>query len=265
MSSTYNKYGKYYDIIYKGKDYLKECRDLVEYLNSYSVIDVHKILDLACGTGGHSLAFASMGYDVVGIDKSPIMINKALNKAEKLNLKVEFLVQDMRKFSLRRIFDAAFCLFGSFGYLLEDKDVMEMLVRVREHLNRNALFIFDFWPSFRMSFLKRLGYTRSLRRIVGENSIILRSVNMDFNVENSIVEYFIECYVLNSAEKKVLDHFTEIHCIRCFMPSEIKHFLVEAGFEPLAFFDVNWGGEKIYTCIPAKISSSNIACLAFRR
>lgn len=39
-----------------------------------------KILDVACGTGSQSLAFAKRGFSVTGIDLSPEMLGKAIQK-----------------------------------------------------------------------------------------------------------------------------------------------------------------------------------------
>src|SRR3990167_10561890 len=39
-----------------------------------------KILDMACGTGAQSIAFAKKGFSVVGVDLSPDMLMRAKNK-----------------------------------------------------------------------------------------------------------------------------------------------------------------------------------------
>jgi SAM-dependent methyltransferase len=41
-----------------------------------------RLLDLGCGTGEDALRFARMGYDVDGLDLSPVMIQAARNRAE---------------------------------------------------------------------------------------------------------------------------------------------------------------------------------------
>lgn len=55
---------------------------------------VQKILDVGTGTGFLSLILAEMGYDVVGVDVSEKMIEKAKKKAVNRGLKVEFKLGD---------------------------------------------------------------------------------------------------------------------------------------------------------------------------
>ncbi|WP_172632619.1 class I SAM-dependent methyltransferase [Methanotorris igneus] len=53
-----------------------------------------KILDVGCGTGFLSLILAELGHEVVGIDLSEGMLNKAREKAKNLGLDIEFMVGD---------------------------------------------------------------------------------------------------------------------------------------------------------------------------
>jgi 2-polyprenyl-3-methyl-5-hydroxy-6-metoxy-1,4-benzoquinol methylase len=140
----YEKYGKYYDLIYSAKDYVEECGCIEKYLKHFSMITVKKILDIGCGTGSHAIVLAKRGYRVVGIDPSRIMIDQA--KIKGAGLPVKFYVQDMRQFRLDETFDLVICMFGTFDYLITDEDVRNALRAIRRHMRSEALFIFDFWP-----------------------------------------------------------------------------------------------------------------------
>src|SRR3989338_5629896 len=52
-----------------------------------------KIIDVACGTGNQSIAFAKKGFSVVGIDLSPDMLKYA-NKKKKPFYKLKFIRKD---------------------------------------------------------------------------------------------------------------------------------------------------------------------------
>ena len=52
-----------------------------------------KILDMACGTGSQSIAFAKRGFFVVGVDLSPDMLARTKKKIKK-DMSVTFLCQD---------------------------------------------------------------------------------------------------------------------------------------------------------------------------
>ena len=66
------------------------------------------VLDIGCGTGEHALFFAGEGYEVWGIDSSPLAIGKAKEKAAGRGLHVQFLVLNALDLSsLTRKFDTA--------------------------------------------------------------------------------------------------------------------------------------------------------------
>jgi ubiquinone/menaquinone biosynthesis C-methylase UbiE len=54
----------------------------------------HEVLDVGCGTGFISLRFAELGHTVTGIDLSPLMIDRALSKAERAGREIDFRVGD---------------------------------------------------------------------------------------------------------------------------------------------------------------------------
>lgn len=76
-----------------------------------------RMLDLACGTGAAAVAFARLGYDVVGVDRSEAMLARAKARAEQLP--ITFLCQDMRELALPQPVDLTVCLYDSLNYLLE--------------------------------------------------------------------------------------------------------------------------------------------------
>lgn len=66
------------------------------------------VLDIGCGTGEHALFFAEEGYEVWGIDSSPLAVQKAREKAAGRGLPVHFLVLNALDLSrLDRKFDTA--------------------------------------------------------------------------------------------------------------------------------------------------------------
>lgn len=69
----------------------------------YSLAPKGRALDIACGTGSNSIFLAKKGFDVVGVDISPVAINKARAKARKERLRhlLHFKVIDIRSFSFK--------------------------------------------------------------------------------------------------------------------------------------------------------------------
>jgi SAM-dependent methyltransferase len=54
------------------------------------------VADLGCGPGAHALALARRGYDVVGIDGSPRMVEAARTRAARHKVNASFEVDDVR-------------------------------------------------------------------------------------------------------------------------------------------------------------------------
>jgi len=68
-----------------------------------------RILDAGCGTGSLSVLLAELGYDVTGIDFSPVMIARARTKASNAGLGATFHVMDAAAPSLPGGYDAVVC------------------------------------------------------------------------------------------------------------------------------------------------------------
>jgi SAM-dependent methyltransferase len=76
------------------------------------------VLDVGCGPGRHTLAFARRGLEVLGVDLSPDFVSLARQAAAAEGLGARFEVGDVRELAYDAGFDAAVCLCqGGFGLL----------------------------------------------------------------------------------------------------------------------------------------------------
>ena len=71
----------------------------------------HRVLDLACGTGRHTLYLAKHGFDVYATDMAATGLKMAREKAESLGLNnIHFQEHDMRSIPFAdKFFDAVIC------------------------------------------------------------------------------------------------------------------------------------------------------------
>ncbi len=84
------------------------------------------ILDVGCGTGGHSLHWGDVGYNVIGIDSSSEMIQYAQRMAEEREIDTEFQCMKMTDFSnkLQVQFDTIVCVGNTLAHLIEKETML---------------------------------------------------------------------------------------------------------------------------------------------
>jgi SAM-dependent methyltransferase len=86
---------------------------ILQLINRLDVKPGNRLLHLACGTGEYSEALVSRGYDVSGIDISPLNIAEAKKKENSL---LQFFIHDIRLPFWGNYFDYALSLFSGFGH-----------------------------------------------------------------------------------------------------------------------------------------------------
>jgi SAM-dependent methyltransferase len=69
-------------------------QELVQLIES-GRIPSGRAIDLGCGTGSNAIFLAQKGFDVTGVDYAASAIEKARRKADGLEAKVEFIVDDL--------------------------------------------------------------------------------------------------------------------------------------------------------------------------
>jgi glycine/sarcosine N-methyltransferase len=90
-------------------------------------VGARRVLDAACGSGGHALWLAQQGYEVTGADVSPVMIALARQKAAAAKLEAPFIVSDLANLQASIAYDAVLCLGNSLPHLLTQDDLVAAL------------------------------------------------------------------------------------------------------------------------------------------
>lgn len=207
----------YYHILYKNRDYREAelfISKLIEYLNPPKQ---SKILDLACGTGRHSIYLNSLGYDVVGVDLSRNSISVA-KKREKDRLYFE--VHDMREVYRSASFNYIFSMFTSFGYFSDPYDNIKMLKSVEESLYQKGIFVLDF-----------LNTHKVVKNLVAEEDKIVEDIK--FSIKREFKKGFIQKNIRFRADNKDYN-FTEK--VQGLFKEQIEQLFVEADLKIKAIF-----------------------------
>jgi SAM-dependent methyltransferase len=102
-----------------------------------------RVLDMACGSGRHSLELRRRGFSVVGADISPDLIEIARRDAAQEGLDVDFVLADLRDLDFENEFDLVLNLNdGAIGYLESDEEnlrTFEVISRALKPGGRNVI------------------------------------------------------------------------------------------------------------------------------
>jgi len=102
-----------------------------------------RILDLACGTGRHSLELVRQGFSVVGVEISPELVEIALKDAKEQGLRAEFLQADLRELDFEEEFDIVLNLNdGAVGYFESEEEnhrTFEVISRALKRGGQNLI------------------------------------------------------------------------------------------------------------------------------
>lgn len=200
-------------------DWFKDWFNTEEYLNVYNhrnetdaedhiklilktilLRDDAKILDMACGSGRHSIMLSRKGYDITAVDLSSNLISVAKENAAKENLKINFVQSDIRTFNTSQRFDLVLNLFTSFGYFDNDDENFAVLKKAHDYLKNDGYFVLDYFnTNYLMNNLiayskEQIGYSEFIqeRKIEGKRvkkkiSIIKGSITKEY--EESVRMY----------------------------------------------------------------------------
>jgi len=115
----------------------------VEKILRLTGVTAGNVLDLCCGPGRHAVALAKRGFAVTAVDRTSFLIEHARARAAQANLPIDFVLEDMRRFSRPATFDLIINLFTSFGYFEDEADDFRVLQLVRENLRPGGAFVLE--------------------------------------------------------------------------------------------------------------------------
>jgi len=105
----------------------------------------HKILDVAAGTGFHSVELMKAGFDVTSCDGSAEMLVKAFENGQQHDLILQTVQADWRWLNrdIQGKFDAVICLGNSFTHLFNERDRRRALAEFYAALKHDGILILD--------------------------------------------------------------------------------------------------------------------------
>ena len=186
------------------------------------------LLDVACGTGNFSLAFAHMGAEVIGADPSAEMLAAAREKAAASGQDILFLCQPAEELDLYGTVDGAICCLDSLNHIPDYEDFCAALARVTLFLETGRLFIFDLNTIY-----KHETVLADHIFIIEQNGVYCvwqNETDRQTHTTDILLDFFVE-------ENGVYRRGTDAFCERAYSPEAVEEAIRRAGLETVAVYD----------------------------
>ena len=223
MSQVFDAYARYYDLLYRDKDYAAEAEYVASHIHGRAP-QAKRILELGCGTGAHAEYLARMGYTVHGVDLSEAMLARA--EARKATLpsevaaRLSFGLGDVRTVRTGETYEAVISLFHVMSYQTTNTDLAAAFETAATHLEPGGLFLFDFW--YGPAVLTQKPEVR-VKRLEDDEIKVTRIAEPVMHVNKSIVDVNYTVFIEVKATRKV-EQVRETHRMRYLFLSELLQF-----------------------------------------
>lgn len=224
MNEQYSAIADCYDALNSHIDYNGWADKLKNIMKGYGIDKGELVLDLACGTGNITLPLSQYGYDMIGIDLSYDMLNRAMSK--KGSDKVLWLCQDMRSFELYGTVRAAICCLDSINYLTGRVGLTKCFSWVHNYLDPDGIFIFDVNTPFKFETVY------SNNHYVMESDGVLCAWKNYYDKKSGLCDFELSFFYEN--DDGSYTRFDELQRERCWSINTLKSCLIKNGFEILS-------------------------------
>jgi SAM-dependent methyltransferase len=194
-------------------------REVDFFLASMALAQGARILDLGCGVGRHALELAARGYQVVGLDLSRTLLERAVQEGRARRLAVDFVHGDVRNLAFRKLFDAVLFWGNTFGYFRDAENAL-VLHKVAQALRPGGRLLLQ-CPN-RDFYLRELPCARWRR---AADALILDEVDLDSRTSR----FRVRRSVLRSDGRERFDALD----FRAYALHELLDLLASEGFVPL--------------------------------
>jgi len=227
---TFSAYARYYDLLYRDKDYAAEA-DYVHSLIQRFAPGARALLELGCGTGKHARLLAGRGYRVHGVEVSADMLARAREQQAEDGRDggLTFTQGDIRAVRLGETFDVVISLFHVFSYMSTNDDLAAAFATARAHLRPGGILIFDCW--YGPAVLTERPAVR-VKRMEDETIEVTRLAEPRLRAQDNVVDVNYHVLIRNK-QTQAVSEVKEAHHMRYLFIPEIELLAKAAGLTVL--------------------------------
>ncbi len=223
MNRVFDAYARYYDLLYRDKDYADEAEYVASRIRLHAP-QAERLLELGCGTGAHAEHLARLGFAVHGVDISEAMLSRARSRKAGLPPEVaarlSFGLGDVRSVRTGGTYDAVISLFHVMSYQTTNADLEAAFETASVHLQLGGLFLFDFW--YGPAVLTQRPEVR-VRRLENSEIRVTRIAEPAMHVNDNVVDVNYTVFIEAQATGKV-EQVHETHRLRYLSLPELARY-----------------------------------------
>lgn len=230
QSSVFGDYARYYELLYRDKDYEGEAR-YVDSLLRDAAPEAQTVLELGCGTGRHALFLSRLGYRIHGVELSPTMREQAERLRETLpgeeKNRLAFTQGDLCTVRIPSTFDAVISLFHVMSYQTTEEKLDAAFETARTHLRPGGIFLFDCWHG--PAVLAEKPEPR-VKELENEKIAVVRHAEPVLKLSENVVDVHYRIAIRDKATG-ARSELNEVHAMRYLFREEIERLSARHGFE----------------------------------
>ena len=158
--SWFNKadfWSLFYDWMFPAESF-EQAKQQIDDILQLCGVTTGAVLDLCCGPGRHSIPLRKIGFDVTGVDLQPFLLEKTRDYANRENVTIEYVEEDMRTYKRVQSFDLIVNMFSSFGYFSDSGEDFRVLENAYYSLRNGGRILLD----LRGKEIHAMGYAETL-------------------------------------------------------------------------------------------------------
>lgn len=222
-------YPMYYEIAFSYQEVKKQADFFETVAKRFCRKGIRRFLDIGCGPSPQLREIARRGYEAVGLDINPKMLQYLSQKATQEGLKVETVRADMRDFNLGKKCDFAFNLSGSLA-VSSNQEFLRHLQCVANALSEEGIYLLEN-TALELKPYGSQNWTMKKDQIEIKTTFEMKMIDPIRQISEGILTLEVD----DHGEKKKL---INVEATKDFAPQELKTIVeLDGHFKFLGFFE----------------------------